>query len=248
MFSNINGIFIKVPDSFAGILPVSPHAERFDFEPFAFSGIQKVVRPGDVVFDLGASYGVMSVLMAKLVGSSGKVFSFEANEDVFPYQKQLSTVNGLQDIITFHHCLIGDVSGSEEDFYVIPSFQSVASTRNSEILKAHNDARKTKVQTLAIDDFCNNTGVIPNAIKIDIEGAEYIALKGMENTLRKHRPKLIIETHSFEIDGIGGSVKELAYFLEDLGYSLFDLNNDCSTEAKDYTEKYFNKIGNLLCT
>lgn len=65
-FSNINGININVPKEFDGIVPVSPNSSFFAYEPFSFIGCREGIREGDIVFDLGVSYGIMTTLFAKM--------------------------------------------------------------------------------------------------------------------------------------------------------------------------------------
>jgi len=57
--SNINGAELLVPKALEGILPKSPNSEYFDYEHYPYLGLKLLVSPGDTVFDLGASYGVM---------------------------------------------------------------------------------------------------------------------------------------------------------------------------------------------
>lgn len=241
--SNINGIQIYVPELFSGILPVSPHEDRFDFEPYAFEGLKRSIKEGDKVMDLGASYGVMSALMAKMVGDTGKVYSFDANPNVIPYQNTLWEANSIQHIIDFHHFLITEESGLQEDFYIVDGFQSVASTINQRVT-IHMPATPMKVMTLAIDDF----KVVPNVIKLDVEGAEYIAVLGMERLLKEHQPTIVLETHNRAINWLnGGSLKLLMDTLEAWGYSFTDLNRGCPVTPEEYARLYEAEIGNVLC-
>jgi len=244
-YTNINGVKIFVPSSYKKIIPVSPHKKIFDFEVHTFLGLEKCIKPGDIVLDIGASYGVMSALMSKLTGKDGKVFSFEANEEVLIKAKELASVN-KPDNIKFHNFLVGEKSKDEMDFYVISGFNSVASSANPEILQKNPKAIKKKITTISIDDFCDKYGIIPNCIKIDIEGSEYIAVKGMKKILEEHTPDLIIETHGAEIDGIGGSLNQLIQLLESFEYSFFDLKRGNMTTRQEYTSRYIGENSTLL--
>ena len=234
VFTNVNGMLITVPESFAGILPVSPSNERFDFETSTFLGLKHSLSEGDIAFDIGSSYGVMTVLMAKLVGKKGLVISFEANPQVIEKATEIIETNRL-DNVKILNLLVGERSGADMDFYSVPGTRSVASTANPEILENNPDALKMKIKTITIDKFCEENKIIPKCMKIDIEGAEFIAAKGMKKILKAHSPDLIIETHGYEINAIGGSLHELMKMLESYGYDFFDLQQGKSTTSSEYT-------------
>ncbi len=246
--TNVNGIELIVPKSYEGILPASPYHKLFDFEPNSFMGLKSCLNRDDFAFDIGSSYGVMSALMAKIVGPSGKVFSFEANYDAIEKSKEIISANGLESIIELNNCLVGNYSQKEMDFYVIPSFESVASSISSSILQAHPHAVKKKVKTLRIDDFCSSRNVSPKCIKIDTEGAEFIVVSGMKNLIESNFPDLVIETHGHEIESVGGSLKELTDILESHGYGLFDLKEAKKTSGRDFVLKYFNLNSTILAS
>jgi hypothetical protein len=65
------------------------------------------------------------------------------------------------------------------------------------------------------DDYAREHGA-PDVVKLDIEGGEYLALKGLDRTLREHRPTLLIEMHYEAIEALGGSVEEMHATLEDV--------------------------------
>jgi FkbM family methyltransferase len=243
--SNINGVKLLVPKVLEGILPKSPNPEYFDYEHYPYLGLKLIVSPGDTVFDLGASYGVMSCLISNLCGVDGKVFAFEANPTVIEMAKALAHSNNLTNI-NFINKVVGEKSGVTTDFFVVPGAQSVASTRNPEILKFHSDAISTKVDTIAVDDFVEETGVVPQVCKIDVEGSEYVVLKGMENLLSNHDVDLVIETHGDEMLKIGGDVDSLLQKLQKLGYYMVDLISRTPTFREEFAEEYNKKIGHVL--
>jgi len=245
--SIVNMIKIHVPKSFEGILPVSPNDTPFHYEPYAFFGIQSSLSEGSIAFDIGVSYGVMTTLMGKLVGESGRVHSFEANPNVVPFEKEIVQQNNLEHIVTLNNFLVGNESNIEETFYVIEGFQSVASTKNPEILKSL-PATEIRVKTITIDEYCLKKNVIPDFLKLDIEGAEFIALQGMENLLINHTLDIVIETHGRSLDAIGGNLEQMTIFLAEKGYLLFDLIEGEVVSPQIYTERYRDQIGHVYCT
>jgi FkbM family methyltransferase len=243
--SNINGVDLLVPRSLEGVLPKSPSPEYFNYEHYPYLGLKLLVSPGDTVFDLGASNGVMSCLISKLCGPEGKVFAFEANPIVIERAKELVKVNNLENI-NFVNKFVGEKSDATIDFFVVPGAQSVSSTGNPEILKFHSDAVLTKVETVSIDNFVKENGVVPDVCMVDVEGAEYIALKGMENLLSKHDVDLVIETHGDEMLKVGGNVDSLLQTLQRFGYHMIDLLIPTPTCREEFVQRYSKLIGHLL--
>lgn len=242
--SVVNGVTLKVPQEFAGILPVGS-SRNFDFEVHSHLGLKHSLREGDEALDVGCSYGVMSALMGNLVKRSGKVYSLEANADVIGMAELLLKENGVEPRV--HNAAVGDREG-EVQFHAVPGRQSVASTINPEILKVHPDSIQHKVKAVTIDGFCAEHGISPRCIKIDVEGAECAALRGARGTLKRCSPDLVIETHGLEILGVGGSLEELAGQLEEAGYRMLDMQTGELVSADGYARLYAGKIGTMLAS
>ncbi|MEM7593400.1 MAG: FkbM family methyltransferase [Cyanobacteria bacterium P01_A01_bin.83] len=83
---------------------------------------------------------------------------------------------------------------------------------------------KSDCNSISIDDFCESEKIVPTHIKIDIEGGEIYALKGMIETLKKHKPRLYVEMHEIFIRNRlhqdQSAIEEFFQTLTDLGYEL----------------------------
>lgn len=243
-FSQINGLSVVVPMEFEGIVPVSPSTDDFRFEMEAFRGLRACVRPGDTVIDAGASYGVMTVLMAMLAGPQGRVLSIEPNQEAQQLGRMLAASNPQIATVQFLNALAGERAGVA-DFWVVPGLQSVASTRNGDIRSFHRDCRREVVPMITLDDLRLEA---VSTIKLDVEGGEYAALLGAAGLLKRLKPRLVIETHGQEIDGICGNLKQLCVLLTDLGYQLWDLTAGQPTAPGAFATAYETRIGQLLAT
>lgn len=213
------------------------------FESPVMDGLRRCLRPGDCVFDAGSSYGILTCLMARMVHPGGAVHAFEANPDVLAWAKQIVAINVPQNTVHFVHACLADSSHGHTTFFTVPGMSSVASTRNTDILHFHPDSTSLAVPSLALDDYCLQANVIPKCIKIDIEGSEYLALNGARRLLEQHHPRLLIETHGLEIDGIGGNVAELCSMLDALGYTFRDLVSGEQVTADHYAREHARRIG-----
>ena len=149
-----------------------------------------------VVYDVGANIGYISLMAARLVGDSGRVFSFEALPANIARLKQNVALNQFQERIQIIHAAVVDKAGEV-------TFLTHASGAMGKALgSAGRDEHYTqtiKVQGLALDDFVFQQGNPPPAvIKMDIEGGEGMALAGMPRLLKETRPVLLIELHGEE--------------------------------------------------
>ena len=248
--SLVNGVRVRVPGSFAGILPVSPSEEDMVFEIHTFIGLRHALNPGDVALDIGCSYGIMSTLMGKMVGASGgggRCHSFEANPDVIRMARLLLAENGLERTVTVHNLAVSDRSG-EVRFNIAPGYKSVSSSINPEIRKMVDGVTARNVRAVTIDEFCLAGGITPGCIKIDIEGSECVAVRGMRRIIDGAHPDLVIETHGLEIDGIGGDLPELTQTLESAGYRLMDMVSGEIVSARRYASDNGNRLGVLMAS
>lgn len=247
---HVNGVPLLSPPEMDGVLPVS-HGERCSFEPLAYAALDVLLEPGMLAYDVGASYGVMTALMALRVGPGGSVHSFEANPEVLAPARALLRANGLENSVHFENVLVGDRSADAEPFYAVPGSSSVASTRNTDIKVFHPDSRELSLPMIRLDDYAARINHTPDCIKIDIEGSEYVALEGARRLLQSRRPDLVIETHGLEVAGIGGSVAALCGLLGQLGYPLFDLGGRRRATPEGYAAEYAGhgkSIGYLLAS
>jgi FkbM family methyltransferase len=201
------------------------------------------------VFDVGSSYGVISALVAQLTGPHGRIYAFEANPEVLPTAEELLRTNQLSDRVQLMNVCIGEASGQEVEFHVVPGFKSVVSSRGHVIAECRAEARRIRVAMMALDDLCPSViSTPPDVIKIDVEGSEYCAIAGGRSLLSEHHPDLVIETHAPKIIGIGGSLEKLCQELAGLGYGLFDLKAGEPTTPEAYASRYGAELGQLLAS
>jgi FkbM family methyltransferase len=195
----------------------------------------------------GASFGVMTALMGKLVGDTGRVISFEPNPRAIELSRLLFRTNAIEGIVHLNAMLVGDRSSPGTEFFVVPGYESVSSTRNTEITKFHPNAERREIPMVALDDY-DFRGAAPAVLKVDVEGSEYLLLEGARRVITSGQPDLVMETHALEIDGIGGNLSAVCQQLERFGYALFDLQASRLISAADYAETYARKIGYLLAS
>ncbi|MEX1072014.1 MAG: FkbM family methyltransferase [Anaerolineales bacterium] len=154
-------------------------------------------KAGMVAFDLGANIGYVSLLLAHKAGEGGKVFAFEA---LPANQKRLQQNLALnpKSKVELVPKAVTDKKGKAA-FLIHPS-GGMGKVQGS-LGKDAEFQSNIEVETIAIDDFVfKQRNPPPDLIKIDIEGGEVLALRGMRRILLETRPLLLIELHGREAD------------------------------------------------
>jgi FkbM family methyltransferase len=138
------------------------------------------LRLGDVFYDIGSSIGFYAIPLAKVVGNQGQVIAFEPESGNYQRLVEHIKLNGLSNVRAFRNAL-GEQSGKGRLL--------VAGSRNLQsklIGSSHETVRDTQVvEVTGGDDFRKAGNLpLPGAVKIDVEGSEFVVLKGLSNTLR----------------------------------------------------------------
>ncbi|MGD9645618.1 MAG: FkbM family methyltransferase [Pirellulales bacterium] len=154
-------------------------------EPTVSLALRDLCRPGDVVFDVGANAGSLSVLMSRLVGPRGIVCAFEASPRIIDKCQYNLAANGCSNVTLYHRAVC------RESRQLVRVF--AGPHLNDSIVQWSDSDESHLVPSVNIDDFIAYSGLVPKLIKMDIEGAEFDALQGMSHTLAALRPYLILE-------------------------------------------------------
>ncbi len=156
--------------------------ERSFWEPTVAHAIRDHVRPGEVAWDVGANAGALAMMMSRLVGPRGIVCAFEASPRIVGRTLHNLVRAGCFNVTLYHRA----VWHSTGDLVTIAE----GSHLNDRI---EVGAQGAQVPTLALDDFVDASGLLPTFIKMDIEGAEFDALRGMGRLLADAQPALVLE-------------------------------------------------------
>jgi FkbM family methyltransferase len=147
----------------------------------------KMVLPGNIVFDIGANIGAYTILSSILVGPRGKVLAFEPMPENIKYLQDHITLNQLSNVQAFE-IAVSDYCGTAK-------FDATT----DRVLGSISANGNFTVQTTTIDQMVQDHGVIPNYLKIDVEGGEAAVLRGARQVLKNHRPIVFVATHSPEV-------------------------------------------------
>ena len=145
-----------------------------------------------VVFDVGAWKGPYTLFLANLVGEKGRVEAFEPMPDTFNTLVDNVRLNNLTNV-NCHNTAVSDIDGSIKikATYRKSPLASIVRYKNDDKLISLNS------QSVTIDSFCRKNNIAPHGIKIDVEGAEGLVFKGALETIKTHKPWVIVEFHGY---------------------------------------------------
>jgi FkbM family methyltransferase len=216
------------PDPTADIplwyVPINP-------DPSITPVLPDLIRPGEVVYDVGAHVADMSIQMSRLVGPRGVVCAFEASARTVPRCQRALVFNGCGNVQLYHRAVYAR-TGELLTFYYNPAAAS------GDSLVPNPGAPGVGVVSLALDDFIAHTGLNPSFLKFDIEGGEYDALRGAGRMLEELKPPMILEVFP--------ATDRAVPFLRDRGYVVIDLQTyNQITDKSDYAPAGL--LTNVLC-
>lgn len=183
--------------------------------------MRKHLKKGDVLFDIGTEQGWCDIVYGKIVGPENMVL-VEPTPEFWPnikavWEKNFPDVMPLRcfpgffsNVSTAKGVLKGQQWPSESDGDLID--------RNS-YKNLSDDSHTNVVEQISIDDFVEMSGITPDALTIDVEGAELLVLSGARNTLKNNSLKVWVSEHDDMADS-GYRIKpgDLATFMKQMGY------------------------------
>lgn len=179
------------------------------------------------IFDVGA-YDGRSIESYKKVFSKSIIFSFEPTPNVFKYL--VRKYSHRNDVKLFNTALSSEIG--EAEFHINNSLltNSLIESSKDEYTSSqisYSTKEKITVKTNTIDNFCKTENIDKiNILKIDVQGADIMVLKGAEKTLREKKIDLIfVEVEFLQIYKNQPLFHELSSFLHLNGYYLYSLYN-----------------------
>jgi FkbM family methyltransferase len=155
------------------------------YEPHLTEFVRRMVRPGMIAIDGGANIGFFTMLLARLVGAEGRVLAFEPNSENCRLLLLSRSANGFDQVQLYPFALWD----TPEAVCLFPAVGS-----NGALMPDRQAALKSGnclvVPSLPLDALAPAEA---DFLKLDIEGAEYLALKGAEQLLRRSRPVIATE-------------------------------------------------------
>jgi len=179
------------------------------------------VRKGDHVIDIGANYGVISLLLSNITGARGKVYSYEAVKPTFDILSANIFTYRFYDNLQLYNYAVSDTR--EPVTIIVPG-----NDYGQASMKIHESGSWTEntantvytCSCIKLDDHLAHFEKV-DFIKLDIEGAELPALKGAAEVIKKFRPVLYVEVFKNWTKEFGYHPMDLYNFIKESGYRRF---------------------------
>jgi FkbM family methyltransferase len=226
-------VFIDLADSVIGWNIIRGNYEKAELD-FA----RRTIKPGENVIDIGANIGVFTITMASLVGPTGKVYAFEPQEREARLLVQSLAENDFTERAILERAAVTDRRGKGQ---MVSAAQTINAggaylTNQSEQVPVGHETNEVELITLDTYPFKRPISFI----KIDVEGAELLALCGGTQLLKEDRPVILSELHPAQLMKVSSCTPaEFVSALEALNYQCLDLHgteltpfNDDGTEVK----------------
>ncbi|MGH2919556.1 MAG: FkbM family methyltransferase [Solirubrobacteraceae bacterium] len=185
---------------------------RGTLEPAVVEAMVRTVRPGHVFYDIGANLGYFTLVASRMVGPDGRVIAFEPVPWCVDAVAANIALNDLRNAEVRAEA-VGERSGHAHLRVVRDASQSMLAS----LSRGADTREEIDVDVVAIDDLVA-AGAIPppDVMKIDIEGAEILALDGMRETIARHQPRIICEIHETNA-AFAALMDEVGYRAANLG-------------------------------
>jgi FkbM family methyltransferase len=242
-----------------------------DYERGVAALVSKTVKPGDIFIDVGANIGFFTLYAARCVGPSGRVIAFEPDLENIALLNRNILENGFGDRVVCEAKALSDKPGTlvlyrsahnGGDHTTYDRQAGIATFASEGKLDVHGaydqhsatDPRiPVSIEAVSLDSYLGDGRV--DFIKMDVQGAEGLALKGMANILRRaNAPKIVFEFWPAGMELSGSSARAALELLQESGYH-FNIVDDVHGDAKPTTIQalstsytvYNNKTTNVYC-
>lgn len=195
---------------------------------------QYILKQGMVFVDVGANWGYFTLFASQLVGQVGKVLSIEPHPQLFMVLQENVDFNSLKQVT----CL--QIAASDkEGFCALIGYEEDSDNRGISRLASDKNNSVVEIPTFTVaceslDSVLqkqNMTNV--DLLKMDIEGAEMIALQGLKQNLMQQKIKrIILELHPGQLTGWGFSPEMVMEFLQNWGYRGYTIDYSPATIRK----------------
>ena len=192
--------------------------DPLESESFPFAMLRHLVRPGDVVYDVGANLGLYARYLVTVL-DAGRVVAFEPVAENRLLLARNLDLAGIAGRVTVLPVAIADADGTAE--FQIDDMQSASGTLSRVSGGRPSVGRQNLgLRPLTEEVFCRSLDSLaaeglpaPDVIKVDVEGAEALLLRGATALLRQRSPRLLIELHGAAV------AREVLTLLAGLGYA-----------------------------
>ena len=188
------------------------------YEEFELQTIKKFLKSGATVIDIGANIGVHSLYLSKHIGPTGKIFAFEPDSENYELLIKNLKENSVQNVKPIKKA-VSNTNGT------LQLFLSEQNKADHQIFDSKENRKAVEIESVTLDDYFAEYPTEIDLIKMDIQGAEPLALVGMERTLQKF-PNIIVFSEFYPMGMVGNEKTPKAYLSKfaSLGFEIYEVN------------------------
>lgn len=191
------------------LMPYSPLPLRWCFD-------RLLIYPKVTLLDIGASTGCFSLLSRWHADMT--VHAFEPVDMTYRVLCENVYLNGLEEKVIVNECAVSDYNGEGILHEVVSDGGKGVSIVGGNVAW-HKHTIQRKVEVITVDTYCSLHNVVPHFIKVDVEGAEELVLRGAKETIEKYHPFLLFEYSQENADQFGLTARKTIELIEEWGYT-----------------------------
>jgi FkbM family methyltransferase len=177
------------------------------------------VKPGVVVYDIGGNCGQMALFFARMVGTAGRVFSFEPVPRNAAVLRRNLGLNGVTNVEVVEAAVAAD---SEPRNFCFDAGHHTMGTLEEAMVKLDTWNETFQVACVRLDDYLAEGHPPPDLMKIDVEGSGLGVIEGAADLIQKYLPGIYFEIHA--ADAAAPELRVLHLLRERWGYRIHDLD------------------------
>ncbi|MBK8039037.1 MAG: FkbM family methyltransferase [Verrucomicrobiaceae bacterium] len=206
------------------------------YEPDVWNWLKQRTVPGSIILDVGAQFGLYSMLAARHIGAEGRVFAFEPSPETVAVLRRHLTNNGMTDRVEIVQAAVGPEEG-EVTFYMAGTHPSntLAPTTVDPV-----KLTPVKVKAITVDGFCRQRQLKPTILKIDVEGWELQVLRGATEVVQDPALTICVEMHPYAWESAGYTAADFTRFVEANGFEIVPLTGQ-SSPLTEYGEVWLKR-------
>lgn len=211
--NTVRGQFLVLPNDALGKTLI----ENKDFEPHFYNIAKNVVKEGDICLDCGANLGYHTVTLSKLVGATGKVFSFEPLRVIFQQLNGNVFLNDLRNVLCINAAL-GDENKLIQMDYIDVDDPNGINVGGTKVGSGGDITRMVRLDEFSIKNIA--------FMKIDVQGSEVKLFNGGMNTINESRPIIFIEVENHWLNCFNETSESLLNKILSFNYLIVRINNE----------------------
>jgi len=197
------------------------------WEPHVSRAIWKRLKPGMRVLDIGSNFGYYALMAAARVGPSGFVHAFEPQPEVFEILAMNVRMNGHQAMIRCNNFALGDSQGDVElnVFTKYAGAGSLSEFSEAFQIELRERVRRIRVPIRVLDEMAELNDQRIDFIRMDVEGAEPLIVRGAKKIISRDRPLLVLEFSTLMLRGAGHSPEAFLREFQNWGYKIYEIRH-----------------------